>query len=239
MKKTQLTLLVTGTALLALVVAAAVAGPGIYRDFIAPPAAEAPTLSTADTEPELELGTGEPLDPAQVAGAWEVSDGSVAGYRVNEVLNGTDVTVTGRTDAVTGSFTIDDTGLTLSSAELTVDVASITTDQPARDSYFRDEALRVGEFPDATFVLTEPVTLDAAPASGAVVTAQATGDLTIAGETQRVTVTVELRSDGEVTEIAGAIPVVFADFGVTAPSLGFVQVEPEGFVEFQLTATPK
>lgn len=235
MKKSQLVLLCSGTALLAIIAVVAIAGPQLYRDYIAPPAADAPTLSTADDMPEM--GTGGALTPAELAGDWAVASGSEAGYRVDEVLNGTHVTVTGRTDDVSGSFVIDDTGLTLTSAELTVDVDSIATDHPQRDNYFRTQALRTQEFPEATFVLVDPVTLDAVPASGEVVTATVTGDLTIAGVTRRVTADVEVRSDGTTAELAGSIPIVFADFGVEAPSLGFVQVDGDGFVEFQLTAT--
>jgi polyisoprenoid-binding protein YceI len=180
---------------------------------------------------------GEPLDPAKLVGGWSVAQGSEAGYRVNEVLNGTDVTVTGRTEDVSGSFTIEGIGLTLQSATLTVDVASITTDSAQRDSYFRNQALRVSDHPTATFTLTEPVVLDAAPKSGSVLTAEAGGELTIAGETQPVTASVEVRSDGTTAEIAGSIPITFEDFGVEAPNLGFVSVEDAGFVEFQITAS--
>ncbi|QIM15803.1 YceI family protein [Leucobacter insecticola] len=232
MEKSQRVLIGVGVGILMLGATAAIAGPIIYRDFIAAPAAEAPTLSAS----EGLMDSGKPLDPAALAGSWRISDNSEAGYRVDEVLNGTDVTVTGRTDKVSGSFTIDETGLTLQQTELTVDVASITTDSPQRDSYFRDQALRVDEHPAATFTLTQPVTLSSAPDSGDVVQAEATGDLTIAGVTRDVTVAVEVRSDGTTAAIAGSIPITFADFGVTAPNLGFVSVEPTGFVEFQLTA---
>ncbi|QZY53171.1 YceI family protein [Leucobacter tenebrionis] len=238
MQTSQKILIGSGVAVLALAAAAAIAGPMIYRDFIAPPAAEAPSLSGDESMLEP---LGAAIDPTALVGDWRVADGSEAGYRVDEVLNGTDVTVTGRTDEVTGTFTIGGDGLTLETAELAVDVASISTDSAQRDAYFRDQALRVSEHPTATFVLTQPVTLDEAPASGDVVQAEATGDLTIAGTTRSVTVDVQLRGttadDGETTaDIAGSIPISFADFGVEAPNLGFVQVEPEGFVEFQLTA---
>lgn len=239
MQKSQKVLIGAGAGVLALAVAAAVAGPIVYRDFIAPPAAEAPSLSG---DGDMLEPVGDALEPATLVGEWRVSDGSEAGYRLDEVLNGTDVTVTGRTDDVTGSFTIGAGGLTLERAELTVDVASISTDSAQRDTYFRDQALRAAEHPTATFTLTQPVTLDAAPAAGAVVQTQAVGDLTIAGVTRSVTAEVQVRGSagadggGAVAEIAGTIPIVFADFGVEAPSLGFVQVEPEGFVEFQLTA---
>lgn len=223
-----------GVCLLLVGAVAATAGPSIYRDFFAAPAVLAPTLSA---DQDTLQPTGSTLDPTTLAGEWVVADGSEAGYRVDEVLNGTNVTVTGRTDDVTGSFAIDPSGLTLAAAEISVDVASISTDSAQRDSYFRDQALRASEFPNATFTLTTPVTLDAVPDSGGVVEAEAVGNLTIAGVTQEVTATVQVRSDGIGADIAGSIPITFADFGVTAPTLGFVAVEPDGFVEFQLRAS--
>lgn len=237
MKKSHKVLIGAGVSILVLGIAAAVVGPTIYRDFIAAPAAEAPTLSKNDAESGSGTSAGTVLDPTALTGEWTVASGSEAGYRVDEVLNGTDVTVTGRTEDVSGTFTIDKSGLTLQSTSLTVDVASITTDSSNRDAYFRDQTLRTSEHPTATFTLTEPVTLDSAPKSGDVVKANAKGDLTIAGVTKPVTASVELRSDGDLAEIAGSIPITFEDFGVEAPSLGFVSVEPTGFVEFQLKAT--
>jgi polyisoprenoid-binding protein YceI len=171
-----------------------------------------------------------------LSGIWGVAPGSFAGYRVDEVLNGTDVTVVGRTENVTGTLTID--GLTLESAEITVDVASIATDSANRDSYFRDNAMRVGENPTATFVLTEPVVGETEPAIGEVQTVQATGDLTLAGVTRSVSVDLEAVLNGDTGQVAGSIPVTFADFGVEAPNLGFVSVEPDGFVEFSLQVEP-
>lgn len=240
MKKSQKILIGVGAGVIVLASVAVIAGPTIYRDVIAAPAADAPSLA-AD---EADGGSGNTddavaeLDPQLLVGDWNVAEDSEAGYRVDEVLNGTDVTVTGRTDDVTGSFTIGDTGLTLEAADLTVDVATIATDNSNRDQYFRSEALRTDEFPEATFVLSEPVTLDGAPALGDVVQTEATGELTIAGETQTVTAEIEVRSDGETAEIAGSIPITFSDFGVEAPNLGFVSVEDSGAVEFQLTAVP-
>ncbi len=238
MRRTQKILLASGAGVIVLGVIVAIAGPSIYRDFIAPPAAEAPTLQgdpslTDDTEvPALDS----PLEPANVAGSWAISEGSVAGYRVNEVLRGTDVTVTGRTSEVTGSLEVSEDGLTLESAEFTVDVASIATDQSQRDAYFRDSAIRVAEHPEAGFVLTSPVSVDALPKAGEIVEVEITGDLSIAGVTNAVTTLVQVRSDGSTTELAGSIPITFTDFGIEAPSLGFVEVEDNGFVEFQLVA---
>nr|WP_233613995.1 YceI family protein [Leucobacter edaphi] len=226
-------MIVTGAAVLAVVAAAAIAGPLIYRDLVAGQAASAPTLSAK----EGVLGgsaVGDALEPSAVAGEWTVSEGSEAGYRVNEVLNGTDVTVTGRTSDVRGTFTISEDGKTLSAARIEVDVASIQTDSSSRDSYFRDNALRTAEHPTATFTLTKPVTLAETPKSGDAVQATAVGDLSIAGTTRSVEAAVQVQSDGSTGQLAGSIPITFADFGVEAPDLGFVKVEPKGAVEFQL-----
>jgi len=211
--------------------AAAITGPMIYRDFFAPPPLDAPHLSFNDTERSATLG--EALDPAELSGEWQVVQGSSAGYRVNEELNGTAVTVTGRTAQVSGNATID--GLSLQQATFTVDVASIATESAARDSYFRDEALRASEFPTARFELGDPITLDSAPVTGEIITHAVSGELTIAGVTRPVTFTAQVQSDGATTRIAGSIDIVFADFDVQAPNLGFVKVEPQGQVEFDLT----
>ncbi|OQJ58466.1 YceI family protein [Clavibacter michiganensis] len=82
---------------------------------------------------------------------WQIGTGSTAGYRVAEVLNGTDVTVVGKTEDVTGDVTVD--GSTLTAATVKVDVASIATDAAPRDEYFRGTAMEVSEYPDATFTL--------------------------------------------------------------------------------------
>ena len=100
----------------------------------------------------------------------------------------------------------------------------------------------IRDSPTATFTLTSPLTIDSVPASGEVTEQTLSGDLTLAGVTKPVSVTVQLRAlaassggnDGTV-EIAGQIPITFADFGMTAPNLGFVSVEPTGTVEFSLS----
>ena len=70
------------------------------------------------------------------------------------MLNGQDVTVVGRTADVEGTVTID--GTSLSAADVTVSMTTITTDNSNRDGQFLD-ILKTSEFPTATFTLTEPV----------------------------------------------------------------------------------
>lgn len=239
MRKRNKVLIISAACVLLLGGTAAVAGPMIYRDYIVEPAAEAPKLSADDSALAPAADASDTaLDPADFAGEWSVGTGSYAGYRVNEVLNGTDVTVTGRTDQVTGTLTAE--GQSITQASFTVDIASIATDSSQRDNYFRN-MMNVGSNPTATFTLTSPLTIDTVPASGEVTDQTLSGDLTLGGVTKAVSVTVQLRvvaaADGATSgtvEVAGQIPITFADFGMEAPNLGFVSVESAGAVEFSL-----
>lgn len=227
MKKRTAIVLASACAIIVLGATAAIAGPLIYRDVIVGPADAAPELTTSQPS-----ASASPVSADDLQGDWAVGDGSYAGYRVDEVLNGTDVTVTGRTDKVTGALTV--TGNQLTAARIEVDVASIATDSASRDAYFHDTAMRADEFPTATFELTAPVTATAAPQAGAAQQVQATGALTLAGETRTVTVALDAVWTGNGGQVVGSIPITFSDFGVDAPDLGFVSVEPTGFVEFSL-----
>lgn len=221
--------LVTAGAVIVLAIVAAFAVPRIYASVVADDADAAPTVTV---DPEGTSSTA--LD--DLSGEWSVQSGSYAGYRVDEVLNGADVTVTGRTEEVSGDLVID--GLTLSEATVTVDVASIATDNGNRDDYFRNDALETDQFPTATFVLTEPLEATSTPTPGEPQTVDVTGELTLHGVTNTVTAELEAVLNGEGGQVAGSIPITFEDFGVTAPNLGFVSVEPTGFVEFLLEVAP-
>jgi polyisoprenoid-binding protein YceI len=123
----------------------------------------------------------------------------------------------------------------VTAAEIVVDMASVATDEPPRDQYFRSRALQTDTFPTATFTLTEPA--EVADGASAV---DLVGDLTVHGVTQRVTVDAEVAGTGaDAVQVVGSVPVTFADFGVEAPSLGFVTVEDTGAVEFSLRLTPQ
>ena len=226
-KKTGIIIAVAAVVVVGLGTTAAVAGPAFYRDVIVGEPDAAPTVSVTPGSSTV--------DASQLTGDWSVGDGSTAGYRVDEVLNGTDVTVVGSTDQVSGTVTVDGTSVT--AADITVDVASIATDSGNRDGYCRDTAMEGGTYPTAEFTLTEPV--DAAvPADGEVATVTATGELTMHGVTQTVEVPLQAALSGDGVQVSGSIPVTFSDYGVDAPSLGFVEVEDQGTVEFLVSATP-
>ncbi|PRY48200.1 polyisoprenoid-binding protein YceI [Geodermatophilus tzadiensis] len=203
-----------------LLVLGLVLGPLVYAAF-QEDAAAAPTVQAQPSDVELAADTD---------GTWTVGPGSSAGYRVDEVLNGANVTVAGTTDQVTGSVVVE--GGDLATAEVTVDVAGIRTDVGQRDGYFRDGVMEVGTWPTATFAVQGPV--DLPELTGTPVTVPVTGELTLRDTTRPVRTELAVVRTAEGVEVSGAVPVVFADFGITPPDLGFVRVEDRGQVEFLL-----
>ncbi len=203
---------------LGLLVVALVAGPLVYAAL----EDDAPPPRTVQAQPEgVQLSR-------ETDGTWTVGPDSTAGYRVDEVLNGADVTVAGTTDEISGTVVVEDGGL--ASAELTVDVAGIATDNARRDSYFRERIMAVAEHPSATFVVTDPVPLP--ELTGTPVPVEVTGELTLKGTTREVRAELSVVRTPDGVDVSGSIPMTFADHGIEPPDLGFVRVEDTGSVEF-------
>ena len=218
----------------AVVAAGAVGGPLVYAalEEDAPPARTVQAQPSSDVPPPSASASAAPAVP-DLDGTWTVAPDSSAGYRVDEVLNGADVTVAGTTDQVTGSVVIAEGDL--AEGEVTVDVASIATDQSRRDAYFRDNVMDVATHPTATFAVTEPA--DLPELTGTPVTVPVAGELTLAGTTRPVQVDLSVVRTAEGVDVSGSVPVTFADYGIDAPSLGFVRVDEQGAVEMFLHLT--
>ncbi|WIB70935.1 YceI family protein [Curtobacterium sp. MCBD17_026] len=203
--------------------AAVIAGPVIYANTVNGQAAAAPSLSASSS------GT---LDAKDADGTWTSKSSSYAGYRVHEVLQGNDVDVVGRTKDVKGTAVID--GGSLTQATVTVQVGKISTPEAARDEYFRSTALQTDEYPTATFELTKPVDVTKA-LDGSTQDVTLTGTMDLHGVEKPVTADAQVAvGDGGTVQVAGTVPITFADYGVKAPSLGFVTVDGKGSVEFSL-----
>lgn len=171
--------------------------------------------------------------PASFDGTWVATTGSQAGYRVDEILFGQNVEAVGRTSNVDGALTI--TGATVESAAISIDLASVESDESRRDNQFRGRIMNVAQYPTATFTLKSPIDLGTLPADGATVTVPATGELTLHGTKKTVTVNVTAKRSGGTIAVQGAIPVVFADYGIPSPSFGPAEVEDHGEIEFLVT----
>ena len=206
-----------------------------------------------DAPPEADIGTaGETLDEASggaaagdgaIEGDWTVDtsvgsfddfSGTWAGYRFEEELASIGSnTAVGRTPDVTGTMTMTSDEVT--AVDIEVDLTTLQSDSGTRDGALGSRGLESDEFPTATFSLTEPLALPAGAADGERVSAEATGDLTIHGVTQPVTLTVDAELSGGTAAVVGQAPVTLADFGIDPPT-GFsvLSIKDEGTFEFQI-----
>ena len=186
--------------------------------------------STATTATALSSTGG-----AKAAGSgqsYTLTSASQAGYRVVEVLFGQDTEGVGRTNAMTGSLTLDAAAVT--AAEFTVDMTSLKSDQSNRDRKFKGEIMETSTFPTATFVITSSIELGSVPADGVGIKASATGDLTLHGVTKSVTLEVTAKQTADSIAVAGSTDVKFSDYSIKNPSNGAVTTQDHGLIEFLL-----
>lgn len=219
MKISKRAVILTGVIVLAIVALAVGVGPYIYRDATQKNEPTAPAVDTSTT----------PIDNATITdGTWVTAqDGSYAGYRVNEVLRGVNVTVVGRTSNVTAEVQVVDKHVT--KGTVSIDVASIKTDNSSRDSYFVSTIAEADDHPTGTFTLTQPIDLALVTDSKV---ATITGTLALHGTQKEVTATIQVGKTNGAVQIAGSIPITWDDYGIVAPKLGFVTVEDTGTIEF-------
>jgi len=203
----------------------------------------------SDEPAELSVGddtsasepTGE--TPETLDGTWTVQTGgdTTAGFRITESFAGglTDHVAVGRSDEVAGSIEVG--GSEVTKGSFTIDLTALAFDDDPglpvanRVNAMADRGLQIDTFPEATFELTAPVDFGEAPTPGAVVTAEATGDLTIHGVTKEVTFTIEAKRQGTELLVATAdpVPVVLADFDIEKPTGGpIAEIADEGSFEF-------
>jgi polyisoprenoid-binding protein YceI len=200
-------------------------------------------LFTPDSQAELSLSDkrAAPVDANHLSGSWSPTGGSVAGYRVREKLATLPAArdAVGRTSGVTGSVQIRDDGSTiraLSGSKVEVDMSSIQSDESRRDDRMRTFALQTDTFPTATFTLTKGVVVPSRIRKGGTVSVQATGELTLHGVTQSVTIPLEMRLSGDTVQIQGSLDVNMADYHIDVSSFGgFVSIEDHGTMEFILS----
>lgn len=222
------TLKVAAIATAALVVLG-VGGPWVYINFVRDDAPERLTLTTTTVDSGA---TDTTTGSTDIEGTWTITPDTVVGYRVKEILFGQSTEGVGRTSQVEGSLTIERDSLT--AASFVVDMASITSDDSRRDGQFRGSIMSTDTFPTAEFVLAEPIAIPAGAANGDLVAARAVGDLTLRGETRRVTFDLEARLTGSTIEVVGTINVVFTEWGIPSPSRPAITTEDNGDLEFRL-----
>lgn len=71
----------------------------------------------------------------------------------------------------------------MTAGAFTVDLTTVHSGRSQRDAQFQGRIMDRAGYPSATFILSHPVSLGALPASGVILTAQATGTRTLHGTT--------------------------------------------------------
>jgi polyisoprenoid-binding protein YceI len=222
-------------------------GYGLWILFLQPPGPAAVNVSTVPIPSIAASGSGSlPTTPASFDGTWKVdtsiglfsdSTSSFVGYRVQEQLANIGAnTAVGRTPDVSGTLTLQ--GTTVTAVEVTANLATLKSNDDRRDGQLHRQALETDQFPTATFRLTQPIDLGAAPAEGQAVSVTATGDLTLHGQTKSVQIPLKAKRAGGVIAVTGSLEITFADFGIAKPTSFLVlSVQDHGTLELQLFFT--
>ncbi|QYH19754.1 YceI family protein [Corynebacterium aquatimens] len=173
----------------------------------------------------------------EIDGTWTVTkrpgaNSTSAGFTFNEVLPGERKTTSGSTQGVTGAVVIE--AGTLQSGDVTVDMTNLTTDSDVRDNNVRRKIFHTDQYPESTFVITEPADLSALADTGGIGQIELTGDLTIHGETNAITHTFDVVRSGDRLIVAGDIPINRLDYGVETPEFVAATIAEEGEINIRL-----
>jgi polyisoprenoid-binding protein YceI len=174
---------------------------------------------------------------AELTGTWTID---AAHSRIGFVARHAMVTkVRGAFNEVEGTAVVDADDVAASSATVTIKAASIDTRNEQRDGHLRsNDFLGMEEYPEITFVSTGVIETGAT-------SLELTGDLTIKGVTNAVTVPFEF--EGLATDpfgnlragFEGAVTINRKDYGITwnaALETGGVLVSDKIVLEFEVSA---
>ena len=185
--------------------------------------------------------TAVPLSSASaVVGRWTIAADSQAGYRVREklaFLPALDDAV-GRTSEITGgaTFAAPHGTLTVTVASVVINVLSLKSNEAMRDQHIQTIGIQSATYPKASFVLTHALALPQSALSGDVFDVNITGDVNMHGATRLLTIPVEMRLSSSRIHAVGSLTFPWGLFRMSAPSVGgFVSVEPDATMEFDLT----
>ena len=175
------------------------------------------------------------VDPV---GTWTVGTGSSAEYRVDENFTvGGKKTAVGSTKSVTGTITLAKGGSGFTAkVTMTVDMASLSSDEARRDNQLKTRGIQTSTFPTATFV-ADAIVIPAGATTGKV-DVVAKGKLTLHVVTKEIDVPVSAQLNGGQLQILGKASISNADYGIEAPNIpGVVTVEDNGAFGFLLILT--
>ena len=152
-------------------------------------------------------------------------DGNEARYRVREQLAGFDLPkdAIGATKEVKGRIVVGPDGKVVKeSSRVTIDLASLKSDQSRRDNFLRRSTLETSKYPQAELVpvALEGLLLPIAPGSSQ--TFSVRGDLTVNGATHPTTWQVTARGEGNSIVGTATTAFTFKDLGLEQPKVPVV-----------------
>jgi hypothetical protein len=202
--------------------------PFVYIRFIRP--TPPPPFSFEDLNDDAKLGGGPKM--ASLPSEWSAVQPSSAGYVLVARKDGKNRRLTGVTPIASGSFT--QLNGVVQRLEMDFDLASVGSDDPARDRVFRDVMTQAGEYPVASFTLTDPTIFSLPQRQGRV---SAPGVLSIAGDDRTVEIELSFRWIRDHLEVVGTTEFVWRTWGVPDPFSVGEPLEPP-LLEFALTFVP-
>ncbi len=191
---------------------------------VAPAPPTAAPAAPAPTTPAAPAPTTQP-SAAPLDGGVEltlVSGANEARYRVREELANVSAPfdAIGKTQQVSGAIVLDKSGKVVpAQSKITINLASLTSDESRRDRYVQRRTLETAQFPNAIFTVTEVTGLPAALPNEGDHTFKLTGDFTIKDVTKPVSWDVTASfSPQEVTGSANT-SITFEQFELDKPSV--------------------
>jgi polyisoprenoid-binding protein YceI len=167
-----------------------------------------------------------------------VPERSEARYRVREQLAGINFPndAVGTTRAIAGAITFDAQGRVVSSqSRFSVDLRTLTSDEPRRDNFLRRNTLQTDQYPLAVFVPTEVRGLPFPLPQTGTATFEMTGDFTIRETTRRTTWQASATFKGAEVDVRADTAARFADLGLEIPRVRVVlSVEDDIRLELDL-----
>jgi polyisoprenoid-binding protein YceI len=151
--------------------------------------------------------------------------GNEARYRVREQLAGFDLPrdAIGATKDVTGQIVIGADGKVVKDAsKVTINLATLKSDQGRRDNFLRTRTLETSKYPKAELVPSALEGLLMPIAPGASQTFTVRGDLTVHGVTHPTTWQVTARGEGKDVVGTASTAFTFKDFGLEQPKVPVV-----------------
>jgi polyisoprenoid-binding protein YceI len=167
-----------------------------------------------------------------VSGTWSTAAGSLAGYRIQQVLLGRHSTLTGRTSQVHGAIQVS--GALVRAGAFSVNLASLTGSLSGQAKGI----LGTVAHPEARLMLTTPISLGAMPPDGIVRRYHAAGLLSMHGTTAPVAVTIRAERNGSSIYALARIRIVFSRWHIAFGGSGWLaRIASPGLIEVLLHLT--